>query len=371
MWKQLRLFWFSRNLYLSIYCAWVKRALEKKNTVELWFYFYSFDIALLVVIFFMITCLLWLPSLASLLQNVLCTEVSSSHLSCFTAGFRVFHFFCFIHVLTSLFELNVSVKCSLPTLTSKAAAFLSQQSELSTNIKKDLDQSNQVDFRCISSSRHPRIDLSPHAFLSLDFISPPLVSILLYHSLSYASTKPEPSSVFRRQQAIKESVCAVRQSWWVICSSCVYHVDAHSWKCANDEERTISCVCAHVCSRSLAEVCVCAFVLSLTGVSVSAGVQLCANVLTVRYQSVKGVASMRIYRSSSSARYRRLTAQSMSFGVFVSCLWSDISLCQQEMDNIPSTGSVRWSCAVWVDFPHRFLITSANVSVFSPRSTCR
>lgn len=133
MWKQLRLFWFSRNLYLSIYCAWVKRALEKKNTVELWFYFYSLDIALLVVIFFMITCLLWLPSLASLLQNVLCTEVSSSHLSCFTAGFRVFHFFCFIHVLTSLFELNVSVKCSLPTLTSKAAAFLSQQSELSTN----------------------------------------------------------------------------------------------------------------------------------------------------------------------------------------------------------------------------------------------
>lgn len=126
-----------------------------------------------------------------------------------------------------------------------------------TTIRADLDQSNQVDFRCISSSRHPRIDLSPHAFLSLDFISPPLVSILLYHSLSYASTKPEPSSVFRRQQAIKESVCAVRQSWWVICSSCVYHVDAHSWKCANDEERTISCVCAHVCSRSLAEVCVC------------------------------------------------------------------------------------------------------------------
>lgn len=145
----------------------------------------------------------------------------------------------------------------------------------------------------------------------------------------------------------------------------------HSWKCANDEERTISCVCAHVCSRSLAEVCVCAFVLSLTGVSVSAGVQLCANVLTVRYQSVKGVVSMRIYRSCSSARYRRLTAQSTSFGVFVSCLWSDISLCQQEMDNIPSTGSVRWSCAVWVDFPHRFLITSANVSVFFPRSTCR
>lgn len=61
-------------------------------------------------------------------------------------------------------------------------------------------------------------------------------------------------------------------------------------------------MCAHVCSRSLAEACVCVFVLSLTGVSVSAGVQLCANVLTVRYQSVKGVASMRIYRSCSSAR---------------------------------------------------------------------
>lgn len=123
----------------------------------------------------MITCLLWLPSMASLLQNVLCTEISSSHLSCFTAGFRVFHFFCFLHVLTSLFELNVSVKCSLPTLTSKAAAFLSQQSELSTNIKKDLDQSNQVDFRCICSSRHPRIDLSPHfPFSWFHFPSPRL-----------------------------------------------------------------------------------------------------------------------------------------------------------------------------------------------------
>lgn len=65
---------------------------------------------------------------------------------------------------------------------------------------------------------------------------------------------------------------------------------------------------------------VCVFVLSLTEVSVSAGVQLSANVLTVRYQSVKGVASMGIYRSCSSARYRRLTAQSTRFGVFVSCL---------------------------------------------------
>lgn len=111
-----------------------------------------------------------------------------------------------------------------------------------------------------------------------------------------------------------------------------------------------SCVLS-VVSRS-----VCVFVLSLTGVSVSAGVLLCANVLTVRYQSVKGVASTGVYRSCSSARYRRLTAQSTSFGVFVSCLWSDISLCQREMDNIPSTGSVRWGCAVWVDFPHRFLV---------------